>query len=89
MKPTYQISEHARQRMQQRAISEPMIRILLAFGAEERQKGGTARYYLPRKQRDKVRKQLEDTLKRFDALQDVYAVLSDSASVITVAHEYK
>lgn len=78
---------HARKRMAQRAITREMAHLLVALGAEEEQKGGAIRLFIPERQRQHVRDGLRRLLKQFDSLQNSCIVLGNEGDVITTYHE--
>ena len=80
------MSKHALQRAQQRAIPEAMLSLLCTLGAECQQKGGTSLLFIPKKQRCRIRRQLQQLLSRFDAIQDSYLVMNDDGHIITTGH---
>ena len=83
------LSNHAKQRMQQRAIPPILVDLLYRYGKEQRQYGSTVLFF-DRHSRKHVRKALDDLIKRFDKLSDVYLVESDDeATTITVGHRLK
>lgn len=84
IKPT----KHAALRAQQRSIPDIMLPILLMFGEEDYQKGGTQVLRISKRKRKVIRKGLERTLKHLDSLSDTYLVLSEDGKVITVGHQY-
>jgi hypothetical protein len=83
------ISNHAKQRMQQRAIPPLVLDLLYRYGREQKQQGSTVIYF-DEKSRRRARKSLQDVVKRFDKLCDVYLVESDDcAMTVTVGHRNK
>jgi hypothetical protein len=83
------MSNHARQRMQQRAIHPLMIDLLYRYGREQQQNGSTM-LFLDKRARDKAWKALQDVKQRFDKLSDAYLVEADGdGTVITVGHRHK
>lgn len=80
------MSNHAKARMQQRAIPPLLVDLLYRYGREHRQSGGTVLYF-DKHSRRQVRKALEDALQRFDKLGDAYLVeAGDSGIAITIGH---
>ncbi len=80
------LSNHAKQRMQQRAIPPLMIDLLYRYGNEKRQCGSTVLFF-DKKSRKHVRKALEEVIKRFDKLSNVYLIeAGDSSTTVTVGH---
>ncbi len=80
------LSNHAKQRMQQRAIPPLMVDLLYRYGKEQRQYGSTVLFF-DKKSRKHVRKALEEVIKRFDKLSNVYLIeAGDSSTTVTVGH---
>ena len=83
------LTNHAKQRMQQRAIPPLMIELLYLYGREQNQNGSTM-LFLDRRARKKARQALMDVKQRFDKLCDTYLVEADGdGKVITVGHRTK
>jgi hypothetical protein len=83
------MSNHASQRLQQRAIHPLMIDLLYRYGREQHQNGSTL-LFLDSRARKQARRALEEVARRFDKLSDAYLVESeDSGIVITVGHRNK
>lgn len=82
-------SNHAKQRMQQRAIHPLMIELLYLYGREQQQNGSTM-LFLDKRARAKARQALQDVRQRFDKLCDAYLVQTDGdGTIITVGHHLK
>ena len=74
--------------MQQRAIPPLMVDLLYRYGREQRQHGATL-LFLDKKSREHVKQALEDVIRRFDKLSDVYLVeADDAATTVTVGHHH-
>lgn len=82
-----ELTKHAALRSQQRSIPEVMLPILLIYGEECVQKGGSQVLRIPRSKQKALRKGLERALKHIDSLGDNYMVLSEDGTVITVGHQ--
>ena len=83
------LSNHAKQRMQQRAIHPLMIDLLYRYGREQHQNGSKI-LFLDKRARKKALKALQDVNQRFDKLSDVYLVeAGGDGTVITVGHRLK
>ena len=83
------LTNHAKERMQQRAIPPLMIELLYLYGREQHQNGSTM-LFLDRRARKKARQALMDVKQRFDKLCDTYLVEADGdGTVITVGHRTK
>ena len=79
MKNKY-LTDHARKRMQQRAISPTQITLIEIFGEEKYQKGGTYT--------NKISKKMLSKLKHaIDKLQGVQIISSETGKIITTMHE--
>lgn len=76
------VTEHAKKRMQQRAISEIQIRLIQEFGQDQYQKGGENFAFIP----EKVLAELRHAI---DKLAKVRIVLGESDKVVTVMHEMR
>lgn len=80
------ISQHARRRMQQRAIPSLMLEIVFTYGREELQDGASV-VYLDRRARERAKRDIKDLLARFDKLEDTYLVAAnDTGSIVTAGH---
>lgn len=82
----YNTSEHAKTRMQQRGISERLVRNVINYGSSHRVPGGAVAKRLTRKDL----KELDEFLPRHELMEmdrhrDVYVVLNRN-DVITVGH---
>lgn len=73
-------TRHARERMQQRGISEMQIQLVHFFGEDRLQKGGSYFSYVPEETIRKIRAAL-------GGLGSVAIVKSEQESVITVMHQ--
>lgn len=80
------LTEHAGQRLQQRSIPEMMLKLLMLYGEEKLQKGGTRVLRLPKDSQKALRKELKHVLNHLDSLSDSYMVLADDGVVITAGH---
>lgn len=74
------ITAHARQRMQQRGISELQLQLIKYFGVNRLQKGGSSVSYIPQKTLIELRHAI-------DKLSDKAAVVSECDEVVTVMHK--
>lgn len=73
------MTEHARQRRQQRGISELQIELIRAFGEDFYQKGGANICFIPEKKLIQLRNAL-------DKLSNVAMIKGDAGEVVTVMH---
>jgi len=86
---TYQTSQHAQIRMQQRGIPEQIVKTIVAYGDTHKVPGGARARFISKKSL----KALSNTLPKNDCLElerhkNVYVVLNDGA-IITVGHRHK
>lgn len=72
-------TEHARKRLQQRAINEDMVRLIEAFGQYHYQKGGGHIAFIDKKRIVALRQAL-------DHLSGVQLVIGESETVVTAMH---
>ena len=83
------MSRHAAVRAQQRAIPPIVVDWVVAYGRAIRHKGADT-YYLDRKVRKKLKCEIGSiAFRRMEDLLDVYVVVSDDYTVITVGWRYK
>ncbi|TYC51378.1 hypothetical protein ETQ85_24445 [Zoogloea oleivorans] len=73
------MTDHARQRRQQRGISELQIELLRTFGEDLYQKGGECLCFIPEKKLIQLRNAL-------DKLGNVAMIKGDAGQVVTVMH---
>lgn len=77
-------TDHARTRMQQRAIPSTVVEALLAYGrGQHDHRGSTIVYFDKAARRRLERERLDRELERF---LDAYAVVATNGEVITVGH---
>ena len=81
-------SEHARERIQQRAIPPLIIDLLMQFGSSSRC-GGAERLMFDKRALKRLRHHLggERGLKVVARWLNVYAIIADNGSVVTTAHK--
>ena len=83
------MSNHATQRMRQRAIHPLMIDLLYRYGREQHQNGSTL-LFLDSRARKQARRAIEEVMQRFEKLSDAYLVESETDGVvITIGHRSK
>ena len=83
------MSNHATQRMHQRAIHPLMIDLLYRYGREQHQNGSTL-LFLDSRARKQARRAIEEVKQRFEKLSDAYLVESEADGVvITIGHRSK
>lgn len=81
------LTEHARTRMQQRAIPPVVVEALLAYGrGEHDHRGGTILYFNKAARRRLERERIDRALERH---LDAYAVVAGTGEIITVGHRDK
>lgn len=84
------MTDHARVRMQQRGISEPVLECLLTFGNSTHDHRGGEVVYFDHHSRDRLRHaQGDDVFKKLEPKLDAYAVIADDGVVLTVGHRTK
>lgn len=76
------MTEHARARMQQRAIPPRVIEALVAYGRGEHDHRGGVIFFFDKAARERVGREIERYL-------DAYAVVAGTGEVITVGHRDK
>ncbi len=85
-----QMTDHARSRVQQRGIPEPVIEGLLSFGRTTHDHHGSEVLYFDHQARSVLRKIWgSETYKRLEQKLDAYLVVGDDGSIITVGHRTK
>ncbi len=81
-----QLSRHANERSQQRAIPEMMIDLLLQFGSSESAGSGVSKVFFDKTSRRRVKAYAGSLAGLLDEHLDVYAVVSSEMKVITLGH---
>lgn len=79
---SYNTTEHAQKRKQQRGISDLKIELIQAFGDDHYQKGGCSLSYISEKKLNQLRQAI-------DMLTKVAIVKDASERVVTVMHKEK
>ena len=79
-------TRHAKARSQQRAIPPMLIDLLLQFGSSERAGVGVSKFFFDKASRRKVKTYAGPISSLLDEHLDVYAVVNDDLTVITVGH---
>jgi hypothetical protein len=86
---THALSRHARRRLQQRSIPMSVLDLLEEFASVSRSHGAE-RLFFDKAARRRLRRELSTDAARFyERHMNVYAVLSDSGTIITVGHRTK
>ncbi|MGC4368001.1 hypothetical protein [Hydrogenophaga sp. R2] len=80
------MSQHARQRSQQRAIPELVIDLLLQFGSREKSSGGTSKAFFDKSSRKRIKSYAGPLASFLEPHLDSYVVLSSDDHVVTVGH---
>ena len=81
------LTHHARQRLQQRGIPEPVVAGLLDYGRGEHDHRGSTLLYFDHRAKARLRKVWgEDAYRRLEQKLDAYLVVGADGSVITAGH---
>lgn len=80
------LTKHAQTRTQQRSIPPMLIDLLLQFGSSERSGTGVSKVFFDKASRRKVKAYAGSLSRLLDDHLDVYAVVTDDLTVITVGH---
>ena len=87
---TIQLTDHARARLQQRGIPEPVLECLLTYGRKVHDHMGGELVFFDHNSRNRLRRmQGEAAFKKLEAKLDAYAVVADDGVVLTVGHRTK
>ena len=87
---TIQLTKHARSRLQQRGISEPILDCLLAYGRTVHDHRGSEILFFDHHSRTQLRREKGDAVfKQLESKLGTYAVLAGDGSVVTVGHRTK
>lgn len=81
------LTEHARTRMQQRAIPPAVVEALLAYGEEEHDHHGGSILYFNKAARQRLER--ERRIRDLERYLDAYAVVAGTGEIITVGHRDK
>ena len=81
------LTEHARTRMQQRAIPPAVVEALLAYGRGEHDHRGSTIVYFNKSARQRL--EWERRIRDLERYLDAYAVVAGTGEVITVGHRDK
>lgn len=76
------ITRHAQNRMQQRAISELAIQLITLFGDDHYQKGGATLTYIPEKKARQLRSAI-------DRIAQLALIKGDQDKIVTVIHKHR
>lgn len=80
------MTRHAKNRCQQRSISPLFIDLLLRFGVTERAPGKADKVFLNKAARKQIKAYAGPLAGQLDQHLDIYAVVSEDGSVITIGH---
>lgn len=80
----FRLTEHARVRMQQRAIPLAAVEALLAYGKSAHHHRGVAIFYFDKAARRRLRRERLD--RALEHQLDAFAVVALSGEVVTVGH---
>ena len=81
-----QLSRHANERSQQRAIAPMMIDLLIQFGSSENAGAGVSKLFFNKASRRRVSAYAGPLAGLLNEHLDVYAIVSSDMKVITVGH---
>lgn len=85
--PETAMTYHAARRLQQRGIQQDVLPLLMQFGTHEYDKRGAKLMYLTHKSKERIRRSVgNDAFRRIEPTLDVYAVVDERGTVITVGH---
>ena len=85
-----QLTDHARQRMQQRGIPAQAVGYLLAYGRMSHDHHGGCVVWLDKRSRARLcREEGRQVLRRMDKHLNAYAVTDTEGAVLTVGHRYR
>lgn len=82
------LSKHAVTRMQQRAIDEEIVDLLLAHGSHF-YSGGAEIYMLARRTREYMASRNFVPVNMLEKLRDAYIVVANDGTIITAGHRHK
>ncbi|KRG76961.1 hypothetical protein ABB30_08305 [Stenotrophomonas ginsengisoli] len=80
------LTNHARKRMQQRAIPADFVELLGCFGIEISSRHGVDKLALPSREAKQLHRRIKALANRFDQLMDGYVVLTEDNTVVTTTH---
>ena len=87
---TFRLTDHARARLQQRGIPEPILEYLLAYGSTIHDHRGGELVFFDHHAREQLRRtQGAEAFKKLEPKLDTYAVIADDGVVLTVGHRTK
>lgn len=80
------LTNHARQRIQQRGISTEAVNAILAYGTRRRHRG-TDIYFLDKKSRRRLAGAFgRERYSKLERALDSYVLVSDDGAIVTAAH---
>lgn len=87
---TFRLTDHARVRLQQRGIPEPVLECLLAYGRTVHDHRGAELVFFDHQARDRLRRtQGAEAFKKLEPKLDTYVVIAENGVVLTVGHRTK
>jgi hypothetical protein len=86
MKKTAKFTRHAQARSKQRALPPILVDLLMHYGQSRNRKGADVLEF-SRETEQWLRQQLAQTLAHWDSRRNVYAVLGDGGSILTIGHK--
>lgn len=81
-----EMSRHAYERSQQRAISSMQLDLLIQFGTRVHAGQGTTKVYFDKAARKRIQSYAGSLAEKLSEYLDVYAVLSDEDKVVTTSY---
>jgi hypothetical protein len=89
MNKSVRLSDHAHIRMQQRAIPEKFIPLILEYGEGKFVGSGCQEWRLNNRVIKKLRKDLKAILNQLDSLSNAYVIEGKDGSIVTLGHKYR
>lgn len=80
------LTQHARQRIQQRSIPRMVVDWVIEFGCSEPAGNGAKKYFFNKPARHRFRRYAGVLFSTLERHLDVYVVVDSEGSVVTVAH---
>lgn len=80
------MTQHASVRSQQRAIPPLLIDLLMQFGSSEKSGSGASKLFFDKADRRRLRAYAGPLARSLDEHLDLFAVVSEDGSVVTVGH---
>ena len=84
------LTQHARQRMQQRGIPQQAIDYVLAYGRVSHDHRGACVVWLDKRSRARLGREAgRQVIRKLDKHLDAYVVTDTDGTVVTVGHRYR